>query len=209
MKIIRFIFSSGVAGLLLAVVSIASIPLLRPLDFWAGYELKPASALRYEMARGGFWLLTLGFNILFVFLEVIQFEKRRLLPILVGSTAILISFSTLFFVGGPASWDQFQKRIKEDIRSGDLETWLRSVEATNPATDLRRTITPEEFAIFGRTNASCPLPRLEIHSGYQPKLTMVCWGSGTPTWAIVLGDWPGGSIRLRWENNLYFYTFSK
>ncbi len=195
--------------MLLAVVSVASIPLLRPLDFWAGYELKPASAFRYEMAGAGFWLLTLGFNILFVFLAVIQFEKRRLLPILVGSTAILISFSTLFFVGGSASWDGFQKRVKEDIRSRDLENWLRSVEATNPATNLRRTITPEEFAIFGRTNASCPMPGLEIHPGDHQRLTMICWGSGTPTWAIVLGDRPGGSISLRWENNLYFRTFSK
>jgi hypothetical protein len=190
----------------LAIGSVASGFLCDRLASSAGYEVNPKSAFHYAMAGAEFILLTLGFNILFVFLGIIQFKKHRLLPILVGLTAILICLSTFFFPSGFAGWDAFQKRMKEDIRSRDLETWLKSVEATNSVPDLSRRITPEEFAIFGPTNVNYPMPRLEIT---KRGFTMICWGSGTPTWVIALGDPPGGNIGLRWQDNLYFVTFSK
>jgi hypothetical protein len=203
MKIIRFIFSKGIAGLLLAIGSVASGFLCDRLASSAGYEVDPKSAFHYAMAGAGFILLTLGFNIIFVFVGIIQFKKHRLLPILVGLAAILICLSTFFFPSGFAGWDAFQKRMKEDIRPRDLETWLRSVEATNTAPELSRTVTPEEFAIFGPTNVSYRMPSLEI---YRSKLTMICWGSGTPTWAIVLADWRGDG---KWQDHLYFHLIAK
>ncbi len=201
--------SKGIAGLLLAVVSVALFRLSDRLAYWAGHEVKPEAAVKYVMAAGGLLLLVIVFNIFYAISGIRRFKNYRLFRILIGLFAILICLYPLFTDWGFGGWEGFQKRMREDIRPRDLEAWLRSVEATNVAPKIRRTITPEEFAIFGPTNVSYPMPRLEIYPEYQPKLPMLCWGSSIQTWAIVLGDWPGGSIRLRWEDNLYFYTFSK